>query len=146
MKRDVLVSIKGLQIDEAYDENSVEIMVNGKYNEKNGRHFLRFEQYEDDGTPTKNVLSFDEKAMELTRRGGTQLHMTFMDREKTLTSYTTPFGSLLVGINTDKISVEETDDRIHAEVKYGLEFNYEFVADCHLSLDITPRRRKTDES
>ena len=139
MKKDVLVSIKGLQIDESSDEDAVEILVNGKYNAKNGRHFLRFEQYEDDGTPTKNILSFDEKAMELTRRGGTQLHMTFVDKEKTLTSYTTPFGSLMVGVNTDRISVEETSDRIHAEVNYGLEFNYEFVADCQLSLDITPR-------
>ena len=118
----------------------MEILVNGKYNAKNGRHFLRFEQYEDDGTPTKNILTFDEKAMELTRRGGTQLHMTFMDKEKTLTSYTTPFGSLMVGVNTDRISVEESDDRIHAEVDYGLEFNYEYVADCQLSVDITPRR------
>lgn len=140
MKKDVLVAIRGLQIDESNDEDAVEILVNGRYNAKNGRHFLRFEQYEEDGTPTKNILTFDEKAMELTRRGGTQLHMTFMDKEKTMTSYTTPFGSLMVGVSTDRISVEESDDRIHAEVNYGLEFNYEFVADCQLSLDITPRR------
>ncbi|MBQ3786721.1 MAG: DUF1934 domain-containing protein [Lachnospiraceae bacterium] len=140
MKKDVLVAIRGLQIDESSDEDAVEILVNGRYNAKNGRHFLRFEQYEEDGTPTKNILTFDEKAMELTRRGGTQLHMTFMDKEKTMTSYTTPFGSLMVGVNTDRISVEESDDRIHAEVDYGLEFNYEYVADCQLSVDITPRR------
>lgn len=140
MKKDVLVAIRGLQIDESSDEDAVEILVNGRYNAKNGRHFLRFEQYEEDGTPTKNILTFDEKAMELTRRGGTQLHMTFMDKEKTMTSYTTPFGSLMVGVSTDRISVEESDDRIHAEVNYGLEFNYEFVADCQLSVDITPRR------
>ncbi len=139
MKKDVLVSIKGLQIDDTSDEDSVEILVNGKYNEKNGKHFVRFEQYEDDGTPTKNLLTFDEKTMELTRKGGTQLHLSFMDKEKTLTSYTTPFGSLMVGVNTDRISVEKSEDRIHAEVSYGLEFNYEFVADCSLSLDITPR-------
>ena len=54
MKKDVLVAIRGLQIDESSDEDAVEILVNGRYNAKNGRHFLRFEQYEEDGTPTKN--------------------------------------------------------------------------------------------
>ncbi len=139
MKKDVLVAIKGLQIDDMSEEDSVEILVNGRYNEKNGKHFVRFEQFEDDGTPTKNLLTFDEKTMELTRKGGTQLHLSFLNKEKTLTSYSTPFGSLMVGVNTDSISVEKSDDKIHAEVNYGLEFNYEFVADCHLSLDITPR-------
>ncbi len=139
MKEDVLVSVRGLQIDEKDSGDAVEIITNGKYKKKDNKGFLRFEQFEEDTTITKNILTFDEKSLELMRRGGTQLHMNFFKDEKTLTNYGTPFGNILIGVDTKKIKVDETEDRVRVAVDYALEINHEYMADCELTVDITPR-------
>ena len=77
--------------------------------------------------------------MELTRRGGSQVHMSFFQNEKTLTNYGTPFGNILVGVDTRKIRIEETESQVHVAVDYALELNYEYLADCELTVDITPK-------
>ena len=56
-----------------------------------------------------------------------------------MTNYNTPFGPLLIGIDTRKIQVEETEDRILVDVEYALDVNYEFLTDCHIKIDISPK-------
>ena len=139
MKEDVLISIRGLQLDMKSDSDAIEIVTNGTYTKKNNKAFLLFDQYEDDRSLTKNVLTFDEKSMELTRRGGTQLHMSFFRNEKTLTNYGTPFGNILVGVDTRNIRIEESEEKVQVAVDYALELNYEYLADCELTVNITPK-------
>ncbi|MBO6147721.1 MAG: DUF1934 domain-containing protein [Lachnospiraceae bacterium] len=139
MDQEVLVSIRGLQMDLQSDEDAIEIVTSGTYKKKNNKGFLLFDQYEEDQSLTKNVLTFDEKSMELTRRGGSQVHMSFFQNEKTLTNYGTPFGNILVGVDTRKIRIEETESQVHVAVDYALELNYEYLADCELTVDITPK-------
>ncbi len=141
MRGDVLVSVRGLQMDDSMEADPIEIITSGKYTKKDNKSFLRFEQFEDDTSVTKNILTFDEKSMELTRRGGSQLHMSFFKDEKTLTNYGTPFGNILVGVDTKKISVDESKDQVHVAVDYALEINYEHMADCKLTVDIRPRAK-----
>ena len=139
MNKDVMVTVSGFQINE-YDENdNIELMTNGKYSKKKDRGYLRFEEVSVETGVTKTVMIFDEHSLEVTRRGGVQLHMTFLEGQKTMTSYATPFGNLLVGIDTDKYLLRENESSIDIRVKYALEINHEFIADCELTTKITPR-------
>ena len=61
--------------------------------------------------------------------------------KQNLTSYQTPFGSLMIGINTHKVEVTEHDECIHLEAQYGLDINYEFLSDCVISMDISPKNK-----
>jgi uncharacterized beta-barrel protein YwiB (DUF1934 family) len=81
--------------------------------------------------------------MELTKKGVTNVHMLFEKNKKNVTYYYTPFGSLLIGIDAKKVDVSESEDSMSVEVDYGLELNYEHLANCHIKIDAQPKG--TDE-
>ena len=39
-------------------------------------------------------------------------------------------------LNTTSINIDETGDEIVADVKYGLDINFEYVGDCHITVHI----------
>lgn len=77
--------------------------------------------------------------MELTKRGLVNVHMVFEEKKKNMTSYATPFGNILIGIDTDEVVVREDRDQIKVNVAYTLEANYEHMADCKIEMNIRPR-------
>ena len=56
--------------------------------------------------------------------------------EKTMTDYFTPFGNILVAMDTKEVCVTENADCIKIHIAYGLEANYQFIADCNITIDI----------
>lgn len=62
--------------------------------------------------------------------------MIFEEKRKNITDYRTPFGSILIGIDTRQIQVEEAEKQIRVNVDYALEINYEHLADCKLSMNV----------
>ena len=77
--------------------------------------------------------------MEVTKRGLVNVHMIFEEKKKNMTSYITPFGNIMIGIDTDKVDIKEDQDRIKVNVAYSLEANYEHMADCRIEMNIRPR-------
>ena len=67
--------------------------------------------------------------------------MVFEKDKKNMTYYHTPFGSLMMGIDAKEISVQETEQEIHAQVQYALDINYEHLADCTITYQCSPRMR-----
>ena len=61
------------------------------------------------------------------------------ENKKNMTSYQTPFGNILIGIDTGKINIEENTDNIRICVDYTLEANYEHLADCRIEMNIRNR-------
>lgn len=131
MSKDVVVSVSGFQTIGA-EKDSVEIVANGRYTDKNGKGYLRFEENSKENGVTKTVIVFDEKSMEVTRKGAAQLRMTFLPGQKTMTNYNTPYGTMLMGVDTKEYSAEVSEDSICLTVNYALEINHEFIADCKL--------------
>ena len=68
--------------------------------------------------------------------------MTFEAGKKTVTYYYTPFGGLHIGIDTKKVVVEETEDKISINAMYDLEINYEFVAACNITVEVDAKNSK----
>ncbi len=89
--------------------------------------------------PVKNRIKFGEHALELTRSGAVNVHMLFEENRKNMTSYNTPYGNILIGINTKKIHIAQESERITVNVDYALDINYEYLADCQIVLDIRAR-------
>lgn len=68
--------------------------------------------------------------------------MVFEENQKNITSYMTPFGNILVGIDTGSVQVEESEKQIRVQVAYTLEANYQYLADCKIEMKICPREEK----
>ena len=140
MKKDVLISVKGLQFGNDVDEDMVEIITSGSYYKKNNKHYLMYDEITEgfEGA-TKNVVKFDGSTLDLTKSGITNVHMIFEQNKKNITNYITPYGNILIGIDAQKVDVAETDESIQINIDYALEVNYEFLADCKIKMDITSR-------
>ena len=138
MTNDVLISLRGLQFDQSdSDVEKIETIMPGSYYEKNGSHYVLYDEImEGFSEPVKNRIKFGEHALELTRSGAVNVHMIFEENRKNMTSYNTPYGNILIGIDTRKIHITQESDRIVVDVDYALDVNYEYLADCQIVLDI----------
>lgn len=139
MTKDVIVSIKGTQYDETGTANPMEVITAGTYYYKNDRHYVLYDEPdEDSGKVTKNTLKFAQSEASLKKSGVSNVQMIFDKENKTLSTYVTPFGGLTIGIDTKKISCNESEDKIRLDIDYALDVNYEFLADCRMKIEIAP--------
>lgn len=145
MTKEVLLTLQGLQFDQR-EENSdkIEMVTVGDYYKKNDRHYVIYEEVtEGFECPTKNRLKFSEQMVELTRNGLVNVHMVFQENKKNLSNYNTPFGQILVGIDTKRITIDEKEDTIVVDVDYALDINYEFLSGCHIKIDIRSKENSS---
>ena len=141
MTKEVLLAIRGLQIAEDEQKDTVETISPGEYYFRNGKHFFLYEDVEEGQTKvTKNIIKVSIDYMELTKKGIVNVHMVFEKNKKNVTYYHTPYGSLLIGIYAYRVDIAEEEDEIVVEVEYELEINNEHVADCHIRLKANPQR------
>lgn len=139
MTKDVLISIIGVHTLDG-DSGDVELITTGNYYEKNGvRYLLYDESMEGLDQPVKNVVKIRPDTMEIIKRGGVNVHMTFRRGVTVMASYVTPFGEMLVGITTERIRLEETDGTLCVRVEYILEINGQQVSRCHITLEARSR-------
>lgn len=138
MTHEVLLTLQGLQFDQREeDADKIETVTVGDYYKKNGKHYVIYDEItEGFEQPTKNRLKFGGNMLELSRHGLINMHMVFQENKKNLTNYNTPFGQILIGIDTRKIRITEREDNIVVDVDYSLDVNYEFLSDCHIRIDI----------
>lgn len=140
MTKDVLLAIKGLQFNAAADETNIQTITAAEYYLRNNSHYIIYDEVAE-GTEqnTKNIIKLKGKSLELTKKGFVNVHMLFEENCKNLTNYSTPFGSILIGIDTKRVTILEEEKQILCDVDYALEMNYEFLADCKISLEISER-------
>lgn len=134
MTKDVLVSVSGLQF-QASETEPVEVITSGSYYKKNNKHYVKYDELID-GTNfmTKNMLKFDENGFNLIRSGVVSTNMLFEENKRNITSYNTPFGSFMVGIDASRIDIKEEDEQIDVDIDYAIDVNCEHLADCKIKL------------
>lgn len=136
MEKDVLIHVQGLQmLEDDGQEEPIEIVVPGEYYFRNGSHYLRYEEImEDLQKPTINYIKISPRGMEVRKKGPVNTHMVFEQGKKNMTLYSTPFGTLQMGISATKMELKESENCIDMKVNYSLDMNQEHVADCCLSI------------
>lgn len=141
MMQEVILTLQGLQFDQREeDADKIETVTVGDYYKKNGKHYVIYEEVtEGFEQPTKNRLKFSENMVELSRSGLINMHMVFQENKKNLSNYNTPFGQILIGIDTKKIRIDEKENSIVVDVDYSLDVNYEFLSDCHIKISISSK-------
>ncbi len=140
MEKEILFGLKGLQI-ESGEEAELETITQAEYYQRNGNHYVVYEELMEGFTDiTKNIFKFRENCLEVTKRGVINVHMIFENQKKNMTSYQTPFGNILIGIDTENIEIEEQEDRIQVHVDYALEANYQHIADCRIDMDLCSKK------
>lgn len=145
MKKEVIINISGLQLDVSSEE-PIELMTTGAYYLKNGKHYIMYDELTDDSQIVKNRLKISPKVVEVTKKGASSSHMVFERGKENLTYYDTPFGSLLLGINTSKIDLQETEDSMALHIDYGLSINSDHISDCSIDVSIESKNTEHKDS
>ena len=137
MTKGVWISLRGLQFsgDEAAD--NIESSVPGTYYEKNGKHYVIYEEVIDGlQKPVMNKLKFGEHFLELRRSGPLSVCMMFEENKKHMADYHMPYGKLTLGIDTKKFRMENEADKMRLDIEYTLEENNEYLADCKILIEV----------
>lgn len=135
MEKEVLIHVCGLQLMEVQGDEPVEIVVPGEYYYRNGSHYLRYEEMtEDFAEKTVNYIKMSREGLEVRKKGLVNVHMVFEPGKKNMTYYSTPFGTLQLGIAATSVNLEEEKDSLFMKADYALEMNEEHVADCYLTI------------
>lgn len=139
MTKEVTIRIIGKQKLDGVDEPAepVTLETKGTYFWKNKKHYVIYEETcEEISQKTKNTLMIHEQGVGLNKHGITNVHMLFEKNKKNLTTYQTPFGSLMMGIDTGVLEIEEGENQILVRMEYVLEIDDRKHADCELTIEI----------
>ena len=141
MNKDVLIHVRGLHVlDGDGDQEPIEMVVPGQYYYKNGSHYLRYEEImEDFREPTINYIKMSPTGVEVRKKGLVNVHMVFEQGKKNMTYYTTPFGTIQMGIAATNLDLEESEENLNMKVDYALDMNEQHVADCYLAIQAQPK-------
>ncbi|MBQ9929071.1 MAG: DUF1934 domain-containing protein [Lachnospiraceae bacterium] len=141
MEKEVLLAIKGLQFAVGEEgTQALETITPAEYFMRNGSHYVIYDEVmEGFEENTRNVIKFKDSLVEVTKKGLMNVHMVFEEKKKNMTSYVTPFGNILIGIDTADIKIDESEDAISVNVEYTLDANYEHLADCKIEMNIRSR-------
>ena len=136
MTKDVLITIRGVHTLD-HEDNDVEMIVRGDYYQKNGKHYLLYEEIlEGAEERVKNVIKISPSSMDIIKKGVTNSRMLFEKNKKNLSCYSTPVGNLVIGIQANHFYVEEQENSIKVNVDYSLDINYEHMSDCRICVDV----------
>ena len=146
MTKDVLIKISGLQTDSLYEgetENEpVEIITSASYFEKDGKHYLFYEELDQDSENViKNRITISEKSVQVQKSGYVTTSLTFEENSRTHSVYETPFGRMTLGITSGPMSLNISEDCILAGLSYELDINNNALLDCRLILTIVPKSK-----
>ena len=151
MQKEVLIHVRGLQMMDAQgDQEPIEIIVPGQYYFRNGSHYLRYEELLDEtAEPTINYIKVSGKGLEVSKKGLVNVHMVFEQGKKNMTYYTTPYGTLQMGISATNLELMESEENLQIKADYALDMNEEIrdieqrVADEETEAAIYLRIRET---
>jgi len=147
MNKEVLVTIQGLQFEERKEAESIETISRGTYYKRNGNHYVLFEEAFDEGGETvQNILKFNDKEMQLTKKGPLNTSMLFEKNRKNIANYNTPYGAMQIGIDARDLSIMEEKEKISVDVDYAMDINYEYLADCKISVVIESIENKEEQN
>ena len=151
MTKDVLVSISGKHIDimndpvEGYEtgDDAIEVVMPANYYCRNGKHYILYDEVLEGmaGTIKNKIKITGTDSVEIIKTGVSSSHMVFEKNKKNLTYYRTPYGQMLVGVNTKKMEIDVKDDKIDVQVDYERDVNHEPLADCKITMNIMPKNQ-----
>ena len=149
MTKDVLVSISGKHIDimnepaQGFEtgDDSIEVVTPANYYCKNGKHYIIYDEVLEGMAGTirnKNKITGTD-SIEIMKSGVSSSHMIFEKNKKNQTYYRTPYGQMLIGVNTKNMEVSVNEDKINVRVDYELDVNHEPMADCKIKMNIVSK-------
>lgn len=140
MNKDVTIKIKGMQKYPEGERVETVTETSGEYFFRNGSHFVKFEEEVEGFTEvSKCLLKVKEDYVEMTKKGLVDSHMIFEKDKCHRTQYKTPFGVIMMGMQTKHIHMMEEENALAIQIEYELNAEEEHMADCSIRIMVKSR-------
>ena len=124
MKKEVIITISGMQNYEGQDPDNVELVTSGTYEERDDGTYLIYDETELTGMgSTTTTVKVEEDKVSIIRFGDTSTHMVFQEGQKHISYYDMGFGAFTIGINTRRIARNFNQSGGTLEIEYCMEIN-----------------------
>ncbi|MBR5536439.1 MAG: DUF1934 domain-containing protein [Clostridia bacterium] len=137
MKKDVIISIRGLQEQDGETGDPITLVTPGRYYRKNDSYYISYEESELTGLAgTRTTLRVKSDFVKLVRTGLYPSELQFELGKRHMSLYHTDYGDLSIVVSTNHIRNTLTDDGGDLDVQYTVEVANTPVGVNHLSLTI----------
>ena len=139
MDRNVELTLTGCQRDPEGNETVTKLSAAAECFERNGILYILYEESTEDGGTVKSRIKLKDLLLEVTRKGGVNTCMIFETGREHMTEYTTPFGSLQMGIFTHSIETDQSDNELTIAADYSLTTGKAEISRSSISIKIHNR-------
>ncbi len=145
MKKDAIISIRGLQELDDPDTDVITLVTSGRYYRRNGSYYLTYDETDLTGmTGTKTTLKVSDGSVTVLRTGLYPSQLVFEEGKRHMSLYDTDFGQLTVAVCTERIRSNLTDQGGSLDVRYAVEIDHAHTGINNLRVDV--RASGEDES
>ena len=137
MKKDVIISIRGLQEQEGESADPITLVTSGRYYRKNGSYYIAYDETELTGLAgTRTTVHVKPDMVKVIRTGLYPSELQLELGKRNVSLYHTEYGDLSIVVSTRSIKNTLTDDGGDLDVEYSVEVANTPVGINHLSLNI----------
>ena len=137
MKKDVIISICGLQQSSDNPADPITLVTAGRFYRKDDSYYISYEETALTGLQgTRTVLRVQPRQVQLVRTGLYPSELLFQQGKRSMSLYHTDYGDLSVVVSTQSIRNTLTDDGGDLDVQYTVEIANTPVGVNHLTLNI----------
>ena len=122
-------------------EEELETIMAAEYYLRNDHHYIVYDEaVEGSSEMIRNRIKITGTGcVEIVKSGLSDSHMIFEKNKKNSTYYRTPYGQMLLDVNTRELEIQVTEDEIDVRIEYELDVNHEPMADCRIKMNIMSR-------
>ena len=124
-EKDVIISIRGIQKYEHADNDTIELVTQGRLHRDEGGFTLSYQESELTGLEgTLTTIQVEPERITLMRMGEVNLQMVFQEGRRHFSMYNTPYGAMAVSVNTRHMYAELDEGGGDIEVDYNIEIDH----------------------
>ncbi len=136
--KEVMLKIKGRQTNVDGEENTIELITEGKFYKKNETYYLVYDESEISGMEgSTTTLKIQDSKISMKRFGSNTSNLVFEKGKRHRTEYDTIYGDMVMEVVTNKMDVNISEiGKGSIKVAYRLNISDSIESSNHLSIDI----------
>lgn len=139
MENNVIISIQGKQSFEAQDDDTIELVTEGCLEpDGDDGYTLSYQESELTGLEgTTTTFHITPERITLHREGTLNSEMIFQEGQKHFSLYETPYGGLMLGVNTHRAKADFGEDGGNLSIRYALEVDSQPIGENAFEIRVT---------
>ena len=135
MDKNVKITLRTTQTQDG-DSHKMEFSYEGMYYQKGNHYYVMYDEpVEGSKEVIKNRIKFSEQFVEVIKKGPLSSTMFFEKGKSHLAEYDTPFGKMLLEMETYYLQIEwKTENNMQLEMHYRMSNEQGLIADCKMDI------------